>query len=161
MSAFKPVAPSVDLVTIQEIWNPATGELVPASDINGVAEAVKALRDFSQKIRDAVADATVVLVEESKRQGTKTLPLANVTAVISGGDETVFDIETLRTDLETLGCPQERLEALIKTEITYKVDRRVAKQLSAANEDYAEAIEASQSVVPKPFYVKIKAAEPF
>ncbi len=161
MSTFEPVAPPTDLVTIREIWNPVTGELVPADDINGVAEAVKALRELRQKVSDAVADATVLLVEESRRRGTKTVALENVTAVISGGDETVFDIETLRSDLEALGCPQDRLEALIKTEVTYKVDKRVVKQLAAANEDYAEAIESATSVVPKPFYVKITDPTPF
>ncbi len=152
---------STDLVTIREILNPVTGELVPAEDINGVAHAVKALRDLNTRIRDAVADATTVLVEESRRQGTKTLALANVTVVVSGGPETVWDVEQLRNLLDERGCPQDRIEALIKTEVTYKVDARVAKQLAAANEEYAHVIELCKSTNGKPFYVKVKEAEPF
>jgi hypothetical protein len=147
---------STELATIQEVWNPETGELIPATDTPGVAKAVAALRAFSWKLKAAIGDATTVLVEESKRQGTKTLHLDGTTAVIGGGTETVWDIEALRTSLEELGCPQERIEELIKTEVTYKVDGRVAKQLAGANPDYAIALELAKSVVEKPYYVTIR-----
>ncbi len=150
-----------DLVTIHHVLNPVTGELIPAEDVNGVAEAVKGLRQLNQQIRDAIADATVILVEESRRQGTKTLALQDVTVEIRGGTETVWDVQELRTNLEALEIPQERLHDLIKTEITYKVDARVAKQLAGANEDYAAVIESAKTTVEKPFYVRVKEGEPF
>ncbi len=150
-----------DLVTIQHVLNPVTGELIPASDTNGVAEAVKELRHLSQQIRDAIADATVILVEESRRQGTKTLALQDVTVEIRGGTETVWDISKLRQGLDDLLCPEERIEALIKTEVTYKVDARVAKQLAGANEDYAAVLESAKTTVEKPYYIRVKEAEPF
>ena len=152
---------SQDLATVQEVWNPKTGELVPVTDTNGVAEAVMALREFNQRVRDAIADATTVLVAESRRRGAKTLHLMNTTVEIRGGTETVWDIPGLRAMLELADCPQERIEEVIKTEVTYKVDARVAKQLAAANEDYKAAVELAQTVVEKPFYVKVKEGEPF
>ncbi len=150
-----------DMVTIQHVLNPVTGELIPASDVNGVAEAVKGLRQLSQQIRDAIADATVILVEESRRQGTKTLALQDVTVEIRGGTETVWDIEALQHQMDSLGLPAERMDALIKTEVTYKVDARVAKQLAGANEDYAAVLESAKTTVQKPYYVRVKEGEPF
>ncbi len=150
-----------DMVTIQHVLNPVTGELIPASDVNGVAEAVKGLRQLNAQIRDAIADATVILVEESRRQGTKTLALQDVTVEIRGGTETVWDIETLQHQMDSLGLPAERMDALIKTEITYKVDARVAKQLAGANEDYAAVLESAKTTFEKPYYVRVKEGEPF
>ncbi len=152
---------SSDLVTIHHVLNPVTGELIPAEDVNGVAEAVKGLRALNAQIRDAIADATVILVEESRRQGTKTLALQDVTVEIRGGTETVWDEDKLHDDLEALGLPKERLRALIVPYLTYKVDARVAKQLAGANEDYAKVIESAKSTVEKPFYVRVKEGEPF
>ncbi len=150
-----------DLVTIHHVLNPVTGELIPAEDVNGVAEAVKGLRQLSQQIRDAIADATTILVAESKRQGTKTLALQDVTVEIRGGTETVWDIEALQHQMDSLGLPAERMEALIKTDVTYKVDARVAKQLAGANEDYAAVLESAKTTVEKPYYVRVKEGEPF
>ncbi len=150
-----------DLVTIQHVLNPVTGELIPAEDVNGVAEAVKGLRELKAQIADAIADATVILVAESKRQGTKTLALQDVTVEIRGGTETAWDVQELRTNLEALQIPEERLRALIKTEVTYKVDARVAKQLAGANEDYAAVLESAKTTVEKPYYIRVKEGEPF
>ncbi len=150
-----------DLITIQHVLNPVTGELITASDVNGVAEAVKGLRALNAQIRDAIADATVILVEESRRQGTKTLALQDVTVEIRGGTETVWDIDNLTLGLEAAGLPQDRLPDLIKTEVTYKVDARVAKQLAGANEDYAAVLESAKTTVEKPYYVRVKEGEPF
>lgn len=151
----RPVHTTTDLVTVQEVWNPKTGELVSAGDAPAVADAYAELRALSWKVKAALADATTALVDESRRQGTKTLHLDGKTAVVSGGKETVYDIEGLRASLEELECPQERIEALIKTEVTYKVDARVARQLAAANPDYAIALELARTVVEKPYYVKV------
>ncbi len=150
-----------DLVTIQHVLNPVTGELIPAEDVNGVAEAVKGLRQLNAQIRDAIADATVILVEESRRQGTKTLVLQDVTVEIRGGTDTVWDVGLLDSELNRLRCPLGRIAELIKTEVTYKVDARVAKQLAGANEDYAAVLESAKTTVEKPYYVRVKEGEPF
>lgn len=147
---------TTDLATISEVWNPKTGELVPVTNTDGVAEAVAALREFNQRVRDAIADATTVLVNESRRRGAKTLHLANTTVEIRGGTETVWDVGVLRAALEMADCPQARIEEVIKTEVTYKVDARIAKQLAAANEDYAAAVELARTTVEKPHYVSVK-----
>ncbi len=148
-------------MTIQHVLNPVTGELIPASDVNGVAEAVKGLRALNAQIRDAIADATSILVDESRRQGTKTLALQDVTVEIRGGTETVWDTEKLSDGLEAAGCPIERIREVIKVEVAYKVDARVAKQLASANEDYAAVLESAKTTVEKPYYVRVKEGEPF
>lgn len=136
-----------------EVWNPTTGELVPASDVEGVAAALVALRDFKRRVLDAIHVAEGVVIEESRRLGTKTLRLGGTTAKVSGGPETQWDVELLRSGLEEAGCPPERMADLIRTNVEYKVSAAVAKQLAAANPEYAAAVEAAKTTIDKPFRV--------
>ena len=138
-----------------EVWNPLTGELVPASDTPGIAAALHALREYKGRVEGAMREATQILVDESRRQGTKTLRLGDVTAEIRGGPQTTYDVEMLRLELDRVGCPQERLDELIKIEVAYRVDGRVARQLANANPDYARAIEKARLVVEKPYWAKV------
>lgn len=76
-------------------------------------------------------------------------------AELRGGSEIVWDVEILG-ELRALGLPEERMDALVTAEITYKVNSNVAKQLSAANPQYAEVIERAKTMIPKSSYVTIK-----
>jgi hypothetical protein len=97
-----------------------------------------------------------VLIEESRRVGAKTLRYGNVEAVVSGGSEVVWDIGRLFEGLRAAGCPDERLEVLVTATVEYKVNQAVAKQLAAANPDYAAAIEAARDRQPAPTRVTVK-----
>lgn len=138
-----------------ELLDPRTGELLPATPDN--AAAVWAAADAHIRNLTALkADCVQVLVEESRVRGTKTLHLADYTAVISGGPTRVYDGVELAENLRTVGCPEERIDALVTPVITYKVNANVRRQLAGANEDYASAIELASHVEEKPWRATVK-----
>lgn len=131
-----------------------TGELLPATPENA-ADLMVAARDLRTRLNALIKDCTDVLVEESRRQGTKTLKLEGATATVAGGSETAWDLEVL-AQLLAVGLPDERYEELIKTTVTYTVDARVAKQLAAANPNYKRIIDAAKTTIEKPWRVSVK-----
>lgn len=145
---------SVALVLPEALVDIRTGELVPATPGNA-AELLMAAREYRHRILDLVKDCEAVLLEESRRQGTKTLHLAAGTATVSGGSEIQYDPEIL-AQLLAVGLPDERWNELYVATVTYRVDARVAKQLEAANPTYARIIERARSVVEKAWRVSVK-----
>jgi hypothetical protein len=107
------------------------------------------------QILDLVKDCEAVLLEESRRQGTKTLHLPDGTAEVSGGTALEWDIDVL-AELQAVGLPEDRYGELVVTTVTQKVDARVAKQLEAANPEYAAIIERARRYEPRPWRVSIK-----
>lgn len=133
---------------------PFTGELVPLAEPLAVAKALEDLREYQRGLSSLRAVLEEALVAESRRRGTKTLHLGQTTAVITGGRGIEWDMEEL-AKLRDAGLPEERFSELVKTEISYKVDARVANQLSSANEEYAAIIGRARAEVEKPWRVRI------
>jgi hypothetical protein len=147
---------STDLAVIvpENLLDVRTGELVEATPANA-ADLLFAARELRAKMMGLVKDCEAVLIDESRRQGTKTLHLPAGTAEITGGSAREWDLGTL-LDLLELGLPEERYNDLVVATTTYKVDARVAKQLEAANPAYAKVIDAARTYVDKPFRVSVK-----
>jgi hypothetical protein len=148
---------STDLVVTAptELVDARTGEILPATPANALT-LLDAARDMRARLMDLVKDCELVLLEESRRQGTKTLHVDGVgTAEITGGSELSWDLETL-LELRDLGLPEDRYDELVVATVTYRVDARVAKQLEAANERYAEVIDRARSRIDKPFRVRVR-----
>lgn len=141
--------------TSLELVVPTTGEVISLDDPSGCLRALTEIRDLEAKLRDAKGALTEALSAEFSRLGTKTIELDGVKVELKGGSETVWDVEVLER-LRDLGLPDERMAALVTTEITYKVNASVAKQIAAANEQYAEVIERAKSTIPKASYITIK-----
>jgi hypothetical protein len=135
-----------------ELVVPVSGELLSLEDTAGCVRILGEIRQLEQSLKEAKAALTEALRQEFERQGTKTLEIEGVKAELRGGSEIVWDVETLE-QLRVLGLPAERMAALITTEVSYKVNARVAKQIAAANEEYAAVIESAKSVIPKASYV--------
>lgn len=144
-----------ELAIPEEFPDVLTGEMLPATTENA-ARVIQSAREMKDRIQDVIRNATVFLAEESRRRGTKTLPYGGGRAVLSGGASTEIDPEALRSLLTEAGCPEDRINAAVKEEISYKVDRAVCKQLAAANEDYAAAVELATRPIVKPFSVSVK-----
>lgn len=140
---------------MNELVVPTTGELLDLGDPAACLKVLSEIRDLETRLKEAKAALTEALSHEFSRQGTKTLEIDGMKAELRGGSEIVWDIETLE-QLRALGLPGERMDALVTTEVTYKVNSSVAKQLSAANEDYAAVIESAKSVIPRASYVILK-----
>lgn len=136
---------------------PGVGQVVNLEDVRECAQALDALRGFEEQIKEAKAVLTDAILEESRRLGAKTIYVDGVGRVeVRGGTQTLYDAQALEEALRELGCPEERIRDAIKEEVTYKVDGRVVKQLAAANEEYAAAVESAREEVERASYVQIK-----
>lgn len=116
-----------------------TGEIVNLEDPVQCANALQAIRELEQQLREAKATLTDALRYEFERQGTRTLTFGGVKAELRGGRETAWDVEMLEQLLRE-GLPPERFEQLVMAEVTFKVNNSIAKQLEAANPRYREII---------------------
>ena len=132
-----------------------TGELLPAT-VDNAARVIHAARALKNQATEIVNEATAYLVEESTRQGIKTLHGSDETVTVSGGPSVDYDPAELRDNLLEAGCPQNRIDRAVVTEVTYKVDRAVLRQLSAANPVYRRAIEGAEIEVEKPYRASVK-----
>lgn len=135
---------------------PAVGTVVTLQNATEVARALSDVRDLESQLRDAKRILTDALVEESKRQGSKTLQLGSLTAEIRGGSEMVWDTDKLESGLHAAGCPEALIQEIIHTEISYKVDARRATRAATANPEYAEAIKAARVQVEKPHTIVLR-----
>lgn len=134
--------PLVDLVDVE------TGEQLAPTIENAarILDAVSRMRDRLSAVREAATD---VVREVARIQGVKTFHVGDLDVVLSGGPGIDYDPETLASCLRDAGCPDERIDAVVKAEITYKIDRSVLKQLTGANEDYKAAAELAERPVEK------------
>jgi hypothetical protein len=138
------------------ILDPGTGELVPAEP-EPAARLLVRLRSYYQPLRDAVKACEAVLVAESQRLGTKTLTIGDNDLEVYGGKEIAWDVEQLRATLTAAGCPEDRITALIRETVEYRIDARVAKQLAGSNPVYAELIDAARTEHETAPRVRVKA----
>lgn len=146
---------STEVARTDEILEPLTGELIPATDMPAVADALTRLRAHQQAVRDAITAFTEAVIWESQRQGTKTLTTSAGVLEVSADNEIEWDIEELGK-LRDLGLPEERFNELVQATVSYKVDGRVARSIESANEGYARVIGLARVRVPKRQYVRIR-----
>jgi hypothetical protein len=118
---------------------PLTGELVALSDPLKVAAALEHVRDLKHVLDGARVVLEDALRLESVRQGTRTLHLGDLDAVVSGGERLEYD----------------HVELIVEV-VSYKVDERVARSVSASNPVYAAALERCRRTVPAPWRVSVK-----
>jgi hypothetical protein len=140
------------------LLNVETGELLPATIDNAVA-ALIAARNMKERVNEIVSETTAFLVSESTRLGTKTLPAGSTTVSLSGGVSDEYDAHDLMQLLRESGCPEDRIEQAVTTEISYKVNRAVLRQLAAANPDYKAAIELARREVERPYRASVRVSE--
>lgn len=143
------LAPLTGLLDVQ------SGELLPAT-VENAARVLAAARAQKTLINRIIEEATSYLVDLSRHSGTKTLHGDEETITLTGGTSVEYDAHDLIETLREAGCPEDRINAAVVTEITYKVDRGVLRQLAAANEDYRAAIELAQREVEKPYRASVR-----
>jgi hypothetical protein len=141
-----------------ELVMPLTGVIVDLRDPNQVADALDQLTDIRHRLDELRGVLTDALRLEAHLQGTKTLYLDELKAVIHGGERTEYDGHKLALQLRAAGLPEDRVMAAVQEVISYKPDGRVLKQLAGANPEYREIIEACRSVVPAPWRATITRA---
>jgi hypothetical protein len=136
--------------------NPLTGELVPTGDMKAVADTLVQLREHQNKVRDAITAFSEAAIAESVRVGSRTLNASGgIRIEVTAATEVEWDIPHL-SKLRDHGLPEERLNELVKTNITFKVDGAVARQLAGSNPNYARVIEEAKVHIPKRQYAYVK-----
>jgi hypothetical protein len=153
--------PGLEMVAAQveetpTIVVPVTGQLVDLTRPVEVAGALHDVREAKRLLDELRALLEGVLRLEAQHQGTKTLHLGPLDAVISGGTRNDYDADVLQQLLRDAGLPEERLSEAVQQIVTYKVDQRVLKQLAAANPAYAAAIDQARTTVETPWRVTVK-----
>lgn len=133
------VVPEASLVVI-----PTTGEAIDLSDAHACARALREVREVEARLRDVKRVLTEGILEESQRQGSKTLHFPTFDARINNPPATVWDYEVL-CELQDAGLPEERWTDLVTTEISYKVNGNVAKSIASSNPEYKAIIERAKS----------------
>lgn len=132
-----------------------TGEIISLDDPAEVATGIAHLREISNLAKDGLRILTAAVVEQAERMGKKTIQAGGSKLELRGGSEVEWDLEVLE-ELHDAGLPDERFGDLVKTEISYKVDAAVARQIEGANARYAEIIGRARRRVEKPYYVSVK-----
>lgn len=132
-----------------------TGELLTPT-VGNAARVISAARAMKQHVNEIVNEATAYLVALSEHHGTKTLHGEGETITLTGGTSVDYDAAELVEALEAAGCPEQRISEAVVTEVTYKVNRAVLKQLASANPDYRAAIELAEREVEKPYRASLK-----
>ena len=135
--------------------NPRTGEALDPT-VQNAALVLDAAREMKYRLNALISDATQVVVEASRLAGTKTLRVDDAEVKLSGGPTTEYDPEALREALRAAVCPEERIDACIRAEIVYKVDRSVLRQLVGANEDYRAAADLAERPTFKGYSVRVE-----
>lgn len=150
-------------VAVQEpapmLMLPTTGELISRDDPAACARALQEMDDLETKLKVLKGALREVLLEESVRVGGKTLHFGGgITATITTPVSTIWD-HTVLAELVAAGLPEDRYEALVKTEISFKINGSIAKELAGANPVYAEIIERAKTRIEKTPSVAVKATK--
>ncbi|HKE79031.1 MAG TPA: hypothetical protein VKB54_06970 [Solirubrobacteraceae bacterium] len=143
-------------MTGSDLVVPVTGELVPADDPAAIARALDQLASWQRALADFRRALTGLLVEEAQRQGTKTLHLQGAEVTLTGGSKRTWDVDRLLEELAAAGLPHDRLVDLVKW--TPRVNASVARQLRAANPEYARILDDAQSEEPAPWRATVELA---
>jgi len=152
---------SLEMVALQveetpTVLVPFVGTVVDLREPVEVAQALEDIRELKRQLDEARGLLESVLRLEAQRQGTKTLHLGILDAVVSGGSRPEYDAELLRERLRMAGLPEQRLAEVVVEVVSYKTDGRVLRQLAGANPAYAAAIEEARTVVDAPWRVTVK-----
>ena len=103
---------STDLEPVAEVLQPLTGEMIPVRDIGRVARALAELRAHRERVAEALDAFTAAVVDESRRQGSRTLNVGDTVLTVSADSEIEWDVEVL-DELRSLGLPEDRFDQLV------------------------------------------------
>lgn len=144
-----------ELVPHERFPDVLTGEVLPATPANA-HKALTAVKEMEAKLRMVKAAVLDYIIEESRRQGTKTFNVDGGKIELSGGPSTEIDGQSLAQLLLDAGMPQDRVSEIVIEEISYKVNRAKLKQATSANPDYQAAAELCTHEVEKPWRASAK-----
>jgi hypothetical protein len=142
--------------TPTELVDVRTGEFLPAT-LENAAHVLLVAREMKSKITDVIRDTEAFLANESRTQGTKTFHTDFGKVELKGGESVEYDPHDLEQALREAGCPEPRIRAVVVESVSYSVDRRILRQLVAANPEYAAAAERASRRVESRLTASVKA----
>jgi hypothetical protein len=131
-----------------------TGEQLPATPENAAAIIV-AVKSTRRLLTQAVEMATEILVEEARRQGTRTLHVGGEKIELGPDYEIEWDVTKL-AELKDAGLSEDRYRELVVEVVSFKVNAAVAKQVAGVDPEYARIVEEARRRVPKRVYASVK-----
>lgn len=132
-----------------ELVIPFSGEVVSRDDPGSCARVMFQIKEMERELKELRGILGDAILDESGRVGSKTLHFEEgFTATVSTPTEIHWDLEILAELLEA-GLPPDRYEALVKPEVTYKVDGGIIRSLEGANPVYKEIIDRARQRFPK------------
>lgn len=140
----------------RELVVPGIGEIVALDDPQAVVNALDGVRDLEHSLREVKSVLTASLIHEAMVQGTKTLHLDGVDAIVKSGTKIEYDPMAIEAGLREAGMPEDRIREIVKETVSYSVSAVKAKQAAGANPAYAAIIEANKQTIETPPYVTIK-----
>lgn len=160
-------------MTGTDLIRPDTGELIPITEIHAglekltmdaiggemteIADVLDALRRLDAEIASLKRLLQGEVGARGEHLGKKSLRLGDGRMlVISGGKETTVDPVKLAAALRRAGMPDERVDEIVTTTVTQKVNLVLAKQAAAANEKYARALKRCSTTREKATSVSIE-----
>ena len=136
---------------------PHSGEVVSLAEEVSCGVALDEVRRMQAHLSEAVRVLSGAIAARAAVLGTKTVNLSGGRkAEVRGGPETAYDAQELERLLRLAGMPEERINEIVTTEVTYKVKAVEAKRAAGANPEYARAIEAASTTVERPYSVTIR-----
>ncbi len=149
------VSETVPYTAPTELVLVTTGERLPATPENA-ATVLAAAREMKARIDGIIRTTEAWLAAESRRQGTKTFHTEAGTVTLSGGPTVDYRPAELKIQLFAAGMPKDRIDEIVVTEISYKVDRVKLRQATGANPAYKEAAERASVTTEKPLRASVK-----
>ncbi len=131
-----------------------TGEQLPATP-SSAAALLAGLREMQDRARLWIRACEDVLVEESRRQGSKTLRIDGSTFEVYEQKEVQWDTAKLR-ELLPAGLPEGRFQELVTVTVEEKVSANEAKKIAAVNPEYARIIGQARRDGPTISRVRMK-----
>lgn len=138
-----------------EILNPISGELVAVTDLPAVALAVEEIKEAKSQLDGVLAQFAEAAAAYAQVDGRRTFDAGRYRLVVGSDSDIEWDIPALQDALVEAGCPQARIDALIKAKVSYSVDGSVRRQLET-NDGYKAAIATAMTRVPKRASLKVE-----
>ena len=124
---------------------PIIGSIIDLEQPEQVAQAIDDVKRAFAVLGEAKRMLEGLLVEESRKQGSKTLHLPGYDVEVKDDKTLVWNLEVLE-ELRAAGLPEERFEELVRPKVEYSVSALKAKQIErSGNEQYASIIGRARS----------------
>lgn len=149
-------------ITVQErepLVDFQSGEIIRTPE--HAAMYLERLRELQRdRLRREIDAAEEYLLGVMDERGEYTLHLpGGVMATgdsVAAADRVEYDLLGLRAGLESTGVPEDRINEVIKTVVTEKVDLRELNRVAISSPERAAVIQAAESRTPRRRHVQVK-----